>query len=835
MGFEDELWRYTDVYDRTVLLGPVPFAKLRALWKLGRVGPGTTVSNETWLLKPTAIKRVKGLMTALSQKGGPGAGAESSRTSHFSSRTPRLAESVRRRSQRGGGQSESREDVSSPRNSIYDQLWYCQMSNGEVVGPLKTKTLHNLWLAGRIESQFLVRAKSLGQWPSDRTYTVEGLMKTLQHHMPTLTTTPIGERHLDLAVPEVPAQLRTVTPAPSKRSHRIDTSTPYNYDEEATPQNSTIKEVVITLPEHHHHHHHSASHRSRRVSHRERERAAIVDQQTDDSSMSYSSATSVSPSSPSSSSPSTTTSPSEATSSSAVSSGGLNSSRVQAKINGLKRGEHADNLAKELGLTDKLEEAKAEIKRLQHCLDQSEREKIQAREVALSLRTMLVEQKKHIVDSRQQAASISSTLPKSPLVENSIPEQDMELKKLSNMSTDKLFSYANSLRAENEKLLSIRSEIVDAHKTKSSEAARISHPAERSTVTPVPFNISPGFPVSAARTGGSAGTGTGHRSSQQAARAEGNFQESMGFASIPPVAPRPRREEYESNTRSVHAESLVGPAYSPFGEGHEHENGGMHEFERARKMPVRLRTRRDSESSVCDCVKEGSKEGALMLDEESEREIDLFLTPKDSKRVAASASNPAKSRRAPLDPPKQQGVGISSEPRFQSGGEVRVMDFDSSSQKAVESSARGDLNATPSTSILDDLQRKVEALSRSVEKSREQSQSLQKSMIESKAPLPGSKQWSKDINPNSTRYQAKSAQIHEKVESICDKFKQDGFHLPLSYMEGFGYSLGGKKIHLAVFGKKLHIRFGGGYIDFMDYLSQKKIPLQTLGRTQGNA
>ena len=61
MGFEDELWRYTDVYDRTVLLGPVPFAKLRALWKLGRVGPGTTVSNETWLLKPTAIKRVRAL------------------------------------------------------------------------------------------------------------------------------------------------------------------------------------------------------------------------------------------------------------------------------------------------------------------------------------------------------------------------------------------------------------------------------------------------------------------------------------------------------------------------------------------------------------------------------------------------------------------------------------------------------------------------------------------------------------------------------------------------------------------------------------------------------
>ena len=110
MNFEEEVWQYTDVYDKSVLRGPVSFPKLRSLWRQGHIGPSTTVFNETWLDRPVAVKRVKGLMTALSQK----------------DETPRRA---------AGGGGDPPGAVAAEGRGIDDQLWYCQMPNGDVVGP----------------------------------------------------------------------------------------------------------------------------------------------------------------------------------------------------------------------------------------------------------------------------------------------------------------------------------------------------------------------------------------------------------------------------------------------------------------------------------------------------------------------------------------------------------------------------------------------------------------------------------------------------------------------------------------------------------------------------
>ena len=95
--------------------------------------------------------------------------------------------------------------------------------------------------------------------------------------------------------------------------------------------------------------------------------------------------------------------------------------------------------------------------------------------------------------------------------------------------------------------------------------------------------------------------------------------------------------------------------------------------------------------------------------------------------------------------------------------------------------------------------------------------------------------WDTYFNQEGTaEWKLRGDKIDEAVKDFVQKFKDDGFHLPLAYAEGFGYMLSGKKVHLACFGKKLHIRFGGGYIEFRDYLDQKKIVLHELARRKDN-
>ncbi|UPR00501.1 hypothetical protein HOP50_05g38160 [Chloropicon primus] len=749
--FEEEtLWRYTDVYDKAKLLGPVTFPELRELWKLGRIGPGTTVSNEAWLPKPVAVKRVKGLMTALSVKGG-------------TPRNSRLRE----------------EDPHA--TGIEAQLWYCQMPNGEVVGPLKTRTLQRLWVGGKVGSRYLVRAKSSSTWPSDRTYTVEGLMQALE----IFTRRPSAvQSEGQQVVPEVPTSLITPTRA-AAREDDLPVASPI----------SAIKEVVITLPGHRH-----GSSSSRRNSSRKVEVEVSTTVEEPESSSSTHSSTLETSSSRTLTTGISTESPSEATSSASAlvpfanqrgvpSEATLRRTRTritsQSQARGgsparerrrsshqsLQGGRTKGALEQDSGFTVELERANAEIKRLTHSLAQSEKEKIQAREVALSLRTMLVEERKRMKDKPQ----ISSALPKSPLAQNSAPDQSVELKKLSHMSTDSLFSYANTLRAENEKLLSIRKEIVDAHKSGKGSDAGAGKVEGMRSVTPVPFNMSPSIPVSANANEKEAGQGR-----------------AANFGGMPPSS----REAYESSTRTVHAESLAGPAYSPFGDGSVAAPAPApvpdlsHQQHKPRSAHVFSHSRRNSDSGPCECTTHAPDYEADDILAEIEKEIEIFLTPRENSQ--------AQLRRADTVPryaPSSQEAHGRREVSHGRGGDSGY-DFEFAPTSRQEPSPYAH---QPSP------------------------------YVQRGGGAAGSKEWSKETTVN-PRYQPSSDKIDEAVKDFVQKFKDDGFHLPLAYAEGFGYMLSGKKVHLACFGKKLHIRFGGGYIEFRDYLDQKKIVLHELAR-----
>ena len=465
----------------------------------------------------------------------------------------------------------------------------------------------------------------------------------------------------------------------------------------------------------------------------------------------------------------------------------------------------------DLGMASDLEEARARIKRLAHSLAQSEKEKIQAREVALSLRTMLVEERKQHNTTKQ----IASALPKSPLVENAAPQHSMELKKLSTMSTDTLFSYANTLRAENDKLLSIRKESVDAHKTRregesggggggataTNTGGHGRH--ETRSITPVPFNMTPSIPVSAG--------------------SEALAASRASASTMPPVP----REAYESSTRSVHAETLAGPASSPFAAaGRAGISRTMQDFYSMEGS--RHSSRRNSDSGPCECTKSPILGGGSQVLDDIEREIDLFLMPRENVHRGHQHKD--------LLPPKRPQPSVyEAPPREEKPKRFESVTFsfpDSSEPSGVSETARAPSSSDPQ-SILEALQDKVEALSLSVEKSKIQSQTLQKSMKEINEidqAQAQEREWSKETTTAAPRHQPRSVKVDQEAERIVRKFREDGFHLPLTYVEGFGYSLGGKKVHLAVFGKKLNIRFGGGYIDFMEYLSQKKIPLRELGK-----
>ena len=728
MNFEEEVWQYTDVYDKSVLHGPVSFPKLRSLWRQGHIGPSTTVFNETWLDRPVAVKRVKGLMTALSQK-----------------------DEAPRRAAGGGGDPPGA--MAAEGRGIDDQLWYCQMPNGDVVGPLKTLTLQRLWLDGRVGAQYLVRAKSSSTWPSNRTYTVSGLMQALElfRGQPDETREQkarLSERRQQ-RVPDIPQALLTPPRRPAGGADGAASAT-ISPDEPI----SAVKEVVITLPNRrpHHHNHAAAAGRSssRRGSQSSRRAEKAEVSTTVEPDSSTTTTTTMTTTATGSSLRSASPEASEATSSTAAAPppAALPSRRRQ----GHRRRRRSESAGGGIDAAAKLEEANAQIKRLAHSLAQSEKEKIQAREVALSLRTMLLDERKRV----RKPPAPTPALPKSPYVENSAPEHSLELKKLSHMSTDSLFTYASNLRAENEKLLSIRKEIVDAHQSR--ERERSGHEGARS-VTPVPFNISPSVPVSA----GGAG---------------------VGAARSAPTAPR---EAYEPTTRSVHAESLVGPAHSPFGGGLGPTDVGSYHL------------RRGSESSggPCDCTKPGSPLGAptsshqdAMLDD-IEREIELFLTPREGPQGSA--------REVRLDddanlPPRSQAAAPQRD--------VRALDHHEAS-----GSEAGDGFTFPKTP--------AHARSDSLESSGGG----------------GGHAWSGGVTV--ARHQPRAKRVDEAVETFVRKFRENGFLLPLSYQDGFGYSLSGKKVHLAVFGTKLHVRFGGGYIDFRDYLDQKKTVLQELARPKG--
>lgn len=65
--------------------------------------------------------------------------------------------------------------------------------------------------------------------------------------------------------------------------------------------------------------------------------------------------------------------------------------------------------------------------------------------------------------------------------------------------------------------------------------------------------------------------------------------------------------------------------------------------------------------------------------------------------------------------------------------------------------------------------------------------------------------------------------IERAIGKLKQRFRANGIQLPLEHLQGNMYSLAGQKIHLLVVGGKLSVRTGGGHLDFLAHLSQKRL------------
>lgn len=65
--------------------------------------------------------------------------------------------------------------------------------------------------------------------------------------------------------------------------------------------------------------------------------------------------------------------------------------------------------------------------------------------------------------------------------------------------------------------------------------------------------------------------------------------------------------------------------------------------------------------------------------------------------------------------------------------------------------------------------------------------------------------------------------IGRAIGKLKQRFRANGIELPLEHLQGNMYALAGQKIHLLVVGGKLSVRTGGGHLDFLAHLSQKRL------------
>mmetsp|Transcript_24326 Transcript_24326/g.55366 ORF Transcript_24326/g.55366 Transcript_24326/m.55366 type:complete len:260 (+) Transcript_24326:439-1218(+) len=63
-------------------------------------------------------------------------------------------------------------------------------------------------------------------------------------------------------------------------------------------------------------------------------------------------------------------------------------------------------------------------------------------------------------------------------------------------------------------------------------------------------------------------------------------------------------------------------------------------------------------------------------------------------------------------------------------------------------------------------------------------------------------------------------QVDSMVDNLKFRFKQSGVNLPLEKHSGCVYRLGSRKLSLNIRNARLMVRVGGGYCDFLEYLSK---------------
>ena len=70
---------------------------------------------------------------------------------------------------------------------------------------------------------------------------------------------------------------------------------------------------------------------------------------------------------------------------------------------------------------------------------------------------------------------------------------------------------------------------------------------------------------------------------------------------------------------------------------------------------------------------------------------------------------------------------------------------------------------------------------------------------------------------------AAEAEVDVMVQNLKQRFRQSGVALPLEKHSGCVYRLGAKKLSLNLRNSRLMVRVGGGYADFLEYLSKASI------------
>lgn len=80
--------------------------------------------------------------------------------------------------------------------------------------------------------------------------------------------------------------------------------------------------------------------------------------------------------------------------------------------------------------------------------------------------------------------------------------------------------------------------------------------------------------------------------------------------------------------------------------------------------------------------------------------------------------------------------------------------------------------------------------------------------------------------------QETSELIERAIGKLKKRFRANGIELPLERLQGCMYALAGQKIHLLVVGGKLSVRTGGGHLDFLAYLSQKRLRISAFADAQ---